>query len=74
VQKTGRLVIAHEAPKTQGFGAEIAAQVLEKAFFYLEAPIRRVAGLDTPFPHTLEKEYMPDSYRVKQALTEIVRD
>lgn len=74
VQKTGRLVIAHEAPKTQGFGAELAAQVMERAFFYLEAPIRRVAGLDTPFPHTLEREYMPDSYRVKQAIIELMRE
>lgn len=68
VQKTGRCVIAHEAPKTQGFGAELAAQLTEYCFLSLEAPILRCCGFDTPFPHTLEQEYLPDSYRVKQAL------
>lgn len=68
VQKTGRCVVAHEAPKTQGFGAEIAAQVMEHCFLHLEAPVFRCCGLDTPFPHTLEKEYLPDSYRVKAAI------
>lgn len=70
VQKTGRCVIAHEAPKTQGFGAEIAQQIIEKCFLYLEAPIKRCCGLDTPFPHTLEREYIPDAFKVKQALLE----
>jgi pyruvate dehydrogenase E1 component subunit beta len=68
VQKTGRCVIAHEAPKTQGFGAELSALIMEHCFLSLEAPINRCCGLDTPFPHTLEHEYLPDSYRVKQAL------
>ena len=68
VQKTRRCVIAHEAPKTQGFGAEIAARIMEKCFFYMEAPVKRCCGLDTPFPHTLEKEYLPDAYKVKKAL------
>jgi pyruvate dehydrogenase E1 component beta subunit len=68
VNKTGRCVITHEAPKTQGFGAEIAAIVMEKCFLHLEAPIMRCCGLDTPFPHTLEIEYMPDAFRVKQAI------
>lgn len=68
VQKTGRCVIAHEAPLTQGFGAEIAAELTESCFLHLQAPIKRCAGLDTPFPHTLEKEYLPDAYRVKQAV------
>lgn len=70
VQKTGRLVIAHEAPKTCGFGAELAALVAEHCFVYLEAPIKRVCGLDTPFPHTLEKEYLPDHEKVLRALKE----
>ncbi|MDB2614296.1 alpha-ketoacid dehydrogenase subunit beta [Chlamydiales bacterium] len=70
IEKTGRCVIAHEAPKTQGFAAEIAAQIMERAFLYLEAPIGRCCGLDTPFPYTLEKEYMPDAHRVKHALVE----
>ncbi len=68
VQKTGRCVVAHEAPKTQGFGAEIASQIMERCFFYLEAPVVRCCGLDTPFPNTLEKEYLPDAYKVKAAI------
>jgi pyruvate dehydrogenase E1 component beta subunit len=70
VQKTGRCVIAHEAPLTQGFGAELSALIMEHCFLYLEAPVKRCCGLDTPFPHTLEKEYLPDAYKVKQALLE----
>lgn len=68
VQKTGRCVVAHEAPKTQGFGAEISALIMEKCFLSLKAPVFRCCGLDTPFPHTLEHEYLPDAYKVKQAL------
>lgn len=68
VQKTGRCVVAHEAPKTQGFGAEISALIMEKCFLSLKAPVSRCCGLDTPFPHTLEHEYLPDAYKVKQAL------
>ncbi len=68
VQKTGCCVVSHEAPKTQGFGAEIAALIMEKCFLHLKAPVNRCCGWDTPFPHTLEKEYLPDSSRVKQAI------
>lgn len=68
VNKTGRCVISHEAPKTQGFAAEIASQIMEKCFLRLEAPIKRCCGLDTPFPNTLEKEYLPDAYKVKYAV------
>lgn len=74
VTKTGRVVIAHEAPKTQGFGAELAALIQEHCFYSLEAPIRRVCGLDTPFPNILEHEYLPDAYRVKKALFEVMSD
>ena len=70
VHKTRRCVVAHEAPMTMGFGAEIIATLMETCFLYLEAPIRRCCGLDTPFPHTLEHEYLPDSYKVKQAIIE----
>lgn len=70
VQKTGRCVVSHEAPKTQGFGAEICSQIMEKCFLNLEAPIRRCCGLDTPFPHTLEEEYLPNAPRVKNAILE----
>lgn len=68
VAKTGRCLIAHEAPQTMGFGAEIAALVSDSCFLHLEAPVRRCAGLDTPFPNALEKEYLPDAFRVAHAL------
>jgi 2-oxoisovalerate dehydrogenase E1 component beta subunit len=64
VKKTGRLVVVYEAPKTCGYGSEIAAIVAEKACEYLEGPVVRVAGFDTPFPYTLEHLYMPDARRV----------
>src|SRR4051812_44318216 len=70
VRKTGRAVIAHEAPKTCGYGAELAALICEKALMHLEAPIARVAGFDTPFPYTLENEYMPSPERVARAIRE----
>jgi pyruvate dehydrogenase E1 component beta subunit len=68
VRKTGRVVIAHEAPKTCGYGAELAALIAEKALMSLEAPITRVAGFDTPFPYTLENEYLPSPDRVALAI------
>jgi 2-oxoisovalerate dehydrogenase E1 component beta subunit len=68
VRKTGRVVIAHEAPKTCGYGAELAALIAERALLSLEAPITRVAGFDTPFPYTLENEYLPSSDRVAIAI------
>lgn len=73
IEKTGRCVIAHEAPKTQGFGAELSALIMERCFLHLQAPVRRCCGLDSPFPHTLEKEYLPDVPRVIQAVRETVR-
>lgn len=72
VQKTGRCIVAHEAPKSQGFGAEISARIMEKCFLNLEAPVKRCCGLDTPFPNSLEHEYLPDSYRVVDAVKETV--
>ena len=72
VKKTGRVVIAHEAPRTSGFGAEIAATIAEKAILNLEAPIVRVTGLDTPFPYTLESEYLPDADRILDAVERVV--
>ena len=68
VKKTGRLVTVQEAPRTAGFGSEVAATVAEKAVEYLEAPIGRVAGFDTPFPYTLEHIYKPDKKRVLNAI------
>jgi 2-oxoisovalerate dehydrogenase E1 component beta subunit len=73
VEKTGRVVIAHEAPRTCGFGAELAATIAEKAILHLEGPILRVTGLDTPFPYTLEHEYLPDADRILDAVERLVR-
>ncbi|MDX2084037.1 MAG: alpha-ketoacid dehydrogenase subunit beta [Candidatus Melainabacteria bacterium] len=72
VRKTGRAVVVYEAPKTAGFGAEVAALIAEEAVDCLQAPVRRVAGLDTPFPYTLEHVYMPHPARVLQAIQEVV--
>lgn len=72
VQKTGRAIIVYEAPKSFGYGAEVAALIAEKALEYLEAPILRVAGLDTPFPYTLEYVYMPHPARVYQAIEDVM--
>jgi len=72
VEKTGRCVVAHEAPLTQGFGAEIAAQVQEKCFLHLEAPVKRCCGWDTPFPNILEKEYLPDADRVVKTVLNVL--
>ena len=70
VQKTGRAVLVHEAPRTLGLGAEIAALLQEKCFPYLEAPIRRVTGFDTPFPYTLDDEYLPLAPRILHGIEE----
>jgi 2-oxoisovalerate dehydrogenase E1 component beta subunit len=68
VEKTGRCVIVHEAPRTCGFGAELVASIQERALASLEAPILRVTGLDTPFPYSLEHEYLPNADRVVAAV------
>jgi 2-oxoisovalerate dehydrogenase E1 component beta subunit len=68
VKKTGRCVIVHEAARTCGFGAELAASIYERAIEYLEGPIQRVTGFDTPFPYSLEHEYMPNADRVLGAI------
>jgi len=72
VHKTGRVVIVHEAPRTCGFGAELAATIQERAILHLEAPILRVTGFDTPFPYTLEHEYLPDAARILDAVERVV--
>ena len=73
VKKTGRLVVVHEAPKACGFGAELIQLVTEKAFLHFEAPPVRVTGFDTPFPYTLENEYLPLQHRIVPALLETAR-
>jgi pyruvate dehydrogenase E1 component beta subunit len=71
VKKTGKAVIVHEACKTCGFGAEIAAQIAERGLLHLEAPVVRVAGFDTPFPYILEDEYLPSANRVLKAIERV---
>lgn len=68
VCKTGRCVIVHEATRHCGFGAELSAQIQEACFWNLEAPIERVTGWDTPYPHAQEWEYFPGQARVSAAL------
>jgi 2-oxoisovalerate dehydrogenase E1 component beta subunit len=72
VKKTGRCVIVHEATRTSGFGAELSALVQEQCFYHLEAPIERVAGWDTPYPHALEWAYFPGPARVAAALRRVM--
>ena len=72
VEKTGRCVVVHEATMTSGFGAELAALVQETCFFHLEAPIVRVAGWDTPYPHAQEWDYFPGPDRLARALTAVM--
>ena len=72
VRKTGRCVIVHEATLTSGFGAELCAAVQETCFYHLEAPIIRVAGWDTPYPHAQEWDYFPSPARAGRAFLEAV--
>jgi 2-oxoisovalerate dehydrogenase E1 component beta subunit len=72
VKKTGRCVVAHEATRFSGFGAELVALIQEECFWNLEAPIQRVAGWDTPYPHAFEWEYFPGQARVKTALQAVM--
>jgi 2-oxoisovalerate dehydrogenase E1 component beta subunit len=74
VMKTGRCVVLHEATRTSGFGAELVALVQEHCFFHLEAPIERVTGWDTPYPHALEWAYFPGPKRVGEAFLKVMGD
>ncbi|XP_050343458.1 2-oxoisovalerate dehydrogenase subunit beta, mitochondrial [Nymphalis io] len=73
VKKTGRCLVAHEAPLTCGFGAELAAAIQEECFLHLEAPVRRAAGWDAPFPHVFEALYLPARARCLDDLTQLLR-
>jgi len=70
-KSTGRVVVVHEAPRFCGFGAEISALIAEHAIEYMEAPVVRVTGFDTPFPNTLEHHYLPDHRRVLDAIERV---
>jgi len=72
VRKTGRCVVVHEATLTSGFGAELAALVQESCFYHLEAPVMRVTGWDTPYPHAQEWDYFPGPARVGRALKAVL--
>ncbi len=73
VQKTGRAAIVQEAPRTCGFASEISSLLQERCFFHLEAPVLRITGWDTPFPYTLENEYLPLAPRVLAGLRKLAR-
>ena len=68
VKKTGRCIILHEASRFGGFGGELSALVQERCFDHLKAPIDRVAGWDTPYPHAFEWDYFPGPARLSAAL------
>lgn len=72
VKKTGRCVVVHEATLTSGFGGEVVSLVQEHCFYNLEAPIVRVTGWDTPYPHAQEWDYFPGPARVGRALKEVM--
>ena len=74
IAKTGRCLIVHEATRTSGFGAELAALVAERCFYHLEAPIVRVTGFDTPYPHSLEWAYFPGPVRIGEAIDTLLKD
>lgn len=74
VQKTGRAIVVHEAPKTLGFGAEIAARIQEKLLLYLKAPVVRVTGYDTMFPYfKLEDAYLPNPEKIGKAIEKVMK-
>jgi 2-oxoisovalerate dehydrogenase E1 component beta subunit len=72
VKKTGRCVVVHEATRTCGYGAELVSLVQEQCFYNLEAPIERVTGWDTPYPHAYEWDYFPSPMRVGLALKKVL--
>jgi pyruvate dehydrogenase E1 component beta subunit len=74
VEKTGRVMIVHEAVKTNGFGAEIAALISERALFSLSAPIVRVTGYDTPYPvPSVEDDWLPNAARIFEGVQMLMR-
>jgi 2-oxoisovalerate dehydrogenase E1 component beta subunit len=72
VCKTGRCLIAHEATRFSGYGAELTASIQEACFYYLEAPIERVTGWDTPYPHAFEWKYFPGQKRVAAGIRKVM--
>ena len=74
VKKTGRCLVIHEATRTGGFGAELSALLQERCFYHLEAPVERVTGFDTPYPHSLEWAYFPGPIRIGMAIEKVMKD
>lgn len=74
VERTGKCLIVHEATRTSGFGAELSALVTERCFYHLEAPVERVTGFDTPYPHSLEWAYFPGPVRIGEAIDKLLKD
>lgn len=74
VKKTGRCVVVHEATRTSGYGAELVAEIQKECFYYLEAPIARLTGWDTPYPHAYEWEYFPSQNRIKRAMQRLMEE
>ncbi len=72
VKKTGRCLIAHEATRFSGYGAELAATIQENCFWWLEAPIERVTGWDTPYPHAFEWQYFPGQKRIAAGIRHVM--
>lgn len=73
MRRTGRLLISHEAPRMCGFAAEITAEIQERCFLSLEAPIQRVCGYDTPFPLAFERFYVPDALKNLEAMDQTMK-
>ena len=74
VNKTGRCLIAHEATRFAGYGAELAARIQKECFYSLEAPIGRIAGWDTPYPHAFEWQYFPGKKRVANGIRRMMEE
>ena len=74
VNKTGRCLIAHEATRFAGYGAELAARIQKECFYSLEAPIGRIAGWDTPYPHAFEWQYFPGKKRVANGIRKMMEE
>ena len=72
VKKTGRCLIAHEATRFGGYGAELVASIQKECFDHLEAPIGRVAGWDTPYPHAFEWQYFPGKTRLAAGIRKVM--
>ena len=72
VEKTGKCLVIHEATRTSGYGAELVALVQERCFYHLEAPVERVTGFDTPYPHSLEWAYFPGPVRIGEAVDRLL--